>query len=59
MKNLRTTLVVGMLLCGTALYAQPSFDTDVDDVEQAPIPGLAIAAAVGIAIGVKKVMNDE
>ncbi|PRP66913.1 hypothetical protein BST86_07280 [Nonlabens agnitus] len=63
MKNLKTLLFVSAMLFTGSLYAQesapPDFETDVDDVSMAPIPGIAIAAAVALVIGFKAAQRED
>ncbi len=51
MNFLKSTLTVAAFLCTATLFAQPpSFDEDVSDENTAALPGIAIAAAAGIAL---------
>ena len=62
MKNYKKILFIGAFLTAGMMYAQPpGFDPDVDDVgpPAAPIPGLAIAALAGVAIGFKALKKDN
>ncbi|MGB3592386.1 MAG: hypothetical protein WBA16_11940 [Nonlabens sp.] len=58
MKNKKHLLFVLIaLLSSVYATAQPGFDPDVDDV--APIPGLLLAAAAGIVVGVKYLKENK
>ncbi|KQC34052.1 hypothetical protein AAU57_12465 [Nonlabens sp. YIK11] len=60
MKNLKTLLLITAMLFAGSLYAQPpAFEEDVDDVVMAPIPGIAIAAAVALVIGFKVAQRED
>jgi len=61
MKNLKLiTLVAFLTLCTTAFAQQgaPPFDDDLDDTG-APIPGIALAIAAAVGIGVVKLKRDK
>lgn len=55
----RFLLTVSFVICATmAVAAQgPGFDDDVDDV--APIPGIALAIAAAVGIGVVKLRRNK
>ncbi len=56
LKN-RLVFLMVVLLVSASAAAQPAFDPDVDDV--APVPGIALALAVGLYLGVKQLRNKE
>lgn len=61
MKKIRQILIIGTFLTTGALFAQgpPGFDEGVDDVNAAPIPGIAMAAMIGVAIGFKFLRKEK
>ena len=61
MKKTRQILLIGSFLTTGVLFAQgpPGFDEDVNDANAAPIPGIALAAAVGVALGFKFLRKDK
>ncbi|WP_167342721.1 MULTISPECIES: hypothetical protein [Nonlabens] len=57
MKNSQKLVLFAFILIGSIASAQPGFDDTVEDV--APIPGLLIAAAAAIGIGVRSVYKKS
>jgi len=57
MKNIKLIAVIAFLTVSTAAMAQPVFDTDVPD--EAPIPGIALAIAAAIGVGVVKLRRNK
>jgi hypothetical protein len=52
MKNNKYIVLVILLTASSAIYAQPGFDPGIEDT--APIPGIFLAIAAAIGIGVAK-----
>lgn len=58
MKNLKLIALAAFLTLSTTAFAQgPAFDDDVEDV--APIPGIALAIAAAVGIGVVKLKRNK
>ncbi len=56
MKNIKLITLVAFLTVSTAAMAQPGFAGDVGD---APIPGIALAIAAAIGLGVVKLKRNK
>lgn len=62
MKNLKLITLVAFLTLSITAFAQPDFGPDgdnVNDANQAPIPGIALAIAAAVGIGVVKLKRDK
>ncbi|MEN8817196.1 MAG: hypothetical protein ABF274_10070 [Nonlabens sp.] len=57
MKNKKYIILYLFLVITTISYAQPTFEEEVEDV--ASIPGLFLALAAAIGIGILKFRNKE
>lgn len=57
MKNNKYVIFALLFVVTTAAFAQPGFDDTVDDV--AAIPGLLLAIAAAVGIGVAKLRNKK
>lgn len=58
MKNNKTFVAFALCLFMTTIsIAQPGFEETVDDV--APIPGILLAIAVAVGLGVRKTLKSR
>lgn len=57
MKNSQKLVLFAFILIGSIANAQPGFDDTVEDV--AFIPGIALAIAAALGIGIRKIMKKK
>ena len=58
MKNKYVILAI-LIVITTTVQAQPGFDQGVDDVGTVPIPGILLAIAVAVGLGVTKLRSKK
>jgi hypothetical protein len=55
--KIKLAILLFFVLGTVSLTAQPAFDPDVDDV--APLPGIALALAAGVMVGIREIRRRK